>query len=111
MKEFINLHELEDFEPMQGLKAKIMHTETQTFAFWEIEKGSILPEHSHMHEQVSIVTDGELELSIEGTTELMTSGMVANIPANAKHSAVARTKVAVLDVFTPIREDFPYAVD
>ena len=103
----IDLSELEYFNPFEGLKAKLFHTDEQTFSFWEIEKDAILPEHKHINDQVSIVTKGILALTIDGVTTNMKPGMVAHIPSNAIHSAVALTDVEVTDVFLPIREDFP----
>ena len=103
----VALDALEYFHAFEGLKAKLIHTETQTYSFWEIDKGAILPEHSHVNEQVSIITKGELEFTIGGKTTVMKPGMVAVIPPHVVHSAVARTNVEVTDVFLPIREDFP----
>lgn len=103
----IYLDSLEYFSPFEGLKSKLIHTETQTFSFWEIEKDAELPRHQHVNEQVSIVTKGTLELTIGDETFQMTSGMVAVIPPNTDHQAKAITDVEVTDVFYPIREDFP----
>ena len=103
----IYLDSLEYFAPFDGLKSKLIHTETQTFSFWEIEKDAELPRHQHINEQVSIVTKGTLELTIGDETFLMKSGMVALIPPNIVHHARAITDVEVTDVFYPIREDFP----
>jgi len=103
----INLDSLEYFSPFDGLKSKLIHTETQTFSFWEIEKDAVLPCHQHINEQVSIVTNGILELTIGNETFIMEKGMVALIPPNTDHHAIALTDVEVTDVFYPIREDFP----
>lgn len=102
-----NTEQFDCFEPIMGLKAKLVHTENQTFAFWEIAKDTILPEHKHFHKQISIVTKGQLELTIDGKTTLMKKGMIAIIPSNSLHSAEAITAVEVTDIFDPIREDFP----
>jgi quercetin dioxygenase-like cupin family protein len=107
MEHFVELNNLEYFEPIKGLKAKLVHTESQTFAFWEIEKDTILPEHKHMHKQISIVTKGKLELTVDGKTTIMKKGMMARIPSNSLHSARAITTVELTDIFDPIREDFP----
>jgi len=103
----IDLSSLEYFAPFEGLKAKLFHTATQTFSFWEIEKDAVLPEHKHINDQVSIVTKGILALTIDGITTHMKPGVVAHIPSNTLHSAVAITDVEVTDGFLPIREDFP----
>lgn len=106
MKQFTSLEELKYFNPLKGLKGKIAHTETQTFAFWELDKGTVLPEHQHPHSQVSIVTKGALELTIENKTKIVRKGMFVYIPPNTNHSALAISRVELTDIFTPIREDF-----
>lgn len=103
----VHLDSLEYFNPFEGLKAKLIHTTTQTFSFWEIEKDATLPRHQHINEQVSIVTKGILEFTIGEETTLMKPGMVAVIPPNVPHHAKAITDVEVTDVFYPIRADFP----
>jgi quercetin dioxygenase-like cupin family protein len=106
MAQFIELNNLDYFIPLKGLKAKLVHTNNQTYAFWKIEKNTILPEHQHPNEQVSIVTKGELELTIGNVTQIMKQGMVAVIPSNTDHSAKAITDVEITDIFYPVREDF-----
>ena len=103
----IELDSLEYFAPFPGLKAKLVHSENMTVSLWEIEKDAILPSHQHINEQVSIVTKGILDFTIDGKTTRMEKGMVAVIPANVEHSAIAVTDVEVTDVFYPIRADFP----
>ena len=106
MSKFIELKDLDYTRPFQGLKAKMVHSESQTFAFWEIEAGAMVPEHQHIHEQVAIVTKGELELTVDGESRIMTPGMVALIPSNTNHAARAITAVEVTDVFLPVRADY-----
>lgn len=106
MNERIELQHLPDFNPLPGLSAKLIHTEHQTIAFWKIDKGTVLPEHHHVHEQITLVTEGELELIVDGVTHTLTKGMIVKIPANAPHSALAKTDCAVTDTFYPAREDF-----
>lgn len=101
------LDDLAYFAPFDGLKAKLIHTDTQTISFWEIEKDAVLPRHKHINEQISIVTKGVLKFTIGDETTLMEPGMVAVIPPNVEHEAIAITDVEVTDIFYPIRADFP----
>jgi mannose-6-phosphate isomerase-like protein (cupin superfamily) len=66
----------------------------------------VLPAHSHPHEQVVNVLDGEFELVVEGTPHVLRTGDVFAIPGNAPHSGQALTSCWILDVFCPIREDY-----
>lgn len=102
----VKIDTLPQREIIPGFKARMIHSERSTTAFWEIAQGAQLPEHHHVHEQISIVTKGELELVIDGKSEIYRPGMVAVIPSNVPHSGRAVTYVEVTDIFSPVREDY-----
>ena len=93
-------------EIVPGLYGRFVHGDTMTLSFVDIQPGAHLPEHSHPHEQITYLIEGELEMVIGGEKMLLTPGMVHVIPGNVPHSAVARTFVRVLDAFSPVREDY-----
>ena len=102
-------HRLDNIQPKEvlpGLVGKFVHSEKMTFAYWNIKKGSALPAHSHIHEQVINVLEGEFEVTINGTSEILTKGMMATFPSNVIHAGQAITECKILDVFSPIREDY-----
>jgi quercetin dioxygenase-like cupin family protein len=102
----IDLASVNPIEMIKGYHARFIHTEQMTLNFLEVEAGSIVPEHSHPHEQVSIVTEGEFELTVAGEVMRFGPGKVIVIPSNVKHSGIAITDCKLLDVFTPVREDY-----
>ena len=71
-----------------------------------IDDGTLLPEHSHPHEQWLNLIEGELELTVGGETRVIHPGITVYIPSNIPHSGKALTECKVIDVFTPVREDF-----
>lgn len=91
---------------MPGFHGRLVHSDNMTFAYWTIDAGASLPEHSHMHEQVVNVITGEFELTVSGETKQLSSNEVACIPSNALHSGKAITDCYILDVFYPVREDY-----
>ncbi|MEN9686618.1 MAG: hypothetical protein RLZZ28_2404 [Bacteroidota bacterium] len=91
---------------IDGYLARFVHTENMTFSFVDVEAGKRLPEHSHVHEQVSIMLEGEFELVIDGEPVRFVPGQLVVIPSNAKHSGLAITDCKLLDVFYPVREDY-----
>ncbi|MFQ6078095.1 MAG: cupin domain-containing protein [Thermodesulfobacteriota bacterium] len=103
---FLNLHELEEKQFVPGFKGHFVHSENMTFAYWDIEAGAVLPEHSHPHEQVASMIAGEFELTVNGETRLLRPGSVAIIPSDAVHSGRALTTCRIIDVFYPVREDY-----
>lgn len=103
------IQEISNIEPkeiIKGFNGRFFHTNSFTIAFWEIEEGAILPEHSHIHEQSTQVIEGKLEMFIDGVTTVLEPGMIANIPSNVTHSGKALTNCKVTDVFSPTREDY-----
>lgn len=104
---FINLNDIQDRELLPGFSVKFIHAEKMTLAYWQIKAGSVLPEHSHPHEQVAAqVMSGEFELTLEGESKVMKAGDIAVIPSNAVHSGKAITDCQLLDAFSPVREDY-----
>lgn len=86
---FLELQDIPEREFIPGFCGRAVHTENVTVMHWEIESGAELPEHSHKHEQVSNLIDGEFMMTIGGQNHLMTPGEVAVIPSGAVHSGRA----------------------
>jgi len=103
---FKNLNDIEQKELVPGFKVRFIHSENMTFAYWDIKKGSLLPDHSHPHEQVVTMMEGKFELTVENEIKLIQNGDVVVIPSNATHSGKAITNSKILDVFYPIRKDY-----
>ncbi|MFN4146633.1 MAG: cupin domain-containing protein [Runella sp.] len=93
-------------EVFEGFKAQFIHTPNSTLGLWQITKGAVLPVHSHIHEQLTQVVEGQFELTIDGQTKVYHPGDLAIIPSNVVHSGVALTDCLLYDVFTPVREDY-----
>ena len=100
------LAEMEPREVVPGYRARFIHTEHTTHAYWDIDPDCPLPEHSHPHEQTVNVLEGTIELVVDGTPHVLGPGDVLYIPGGVPHSAVAHTPCRVLDVFSPVREEY-----
>ena len=98
--------DIEPREIVKGYKARFLHTDTMTLAFWEVEPNAELPTHHHIHEQVSQILEGQFEMTINGITKVHELGSVLVIPSNVPHSGKAITACKILDVFNPVREDY-----
>lgn len=101
-----DIQQIAQKEIVKGFKARFVHSEHTTIAYWEIEKGAELPLHSHIHEQIAMVTKGEFEMTIGGETQVYKPGKIAVIPSNVEHSGKALTDCEITDVFSPVREDY-----
>jgi quercetin dioxygenase-like cupin family protein len=103
---FVSLDTLDRSEEMPGYLGAFLHSDRMTVANWEVEAGSTFPEHAHPHEQISIVVEGEFELTLNGETDVLTPGRIAVIPADTPHAGRAVTDCTIIDVFSPVREDY-----
>jgi quercetin dioxygenase-like cupin family protein len=103
---FIELSDSMFKEPAPKFKAAFVHSGHMTLAHWIVERGAVLPEHSHVHEQVVNVIEGEFEMNIAGESKVLSRGLVAVIPSNVIHSGKALTECRIIDAFYPVREDY-----
>lgn len=101
-----DLKDIQAREIIPGFSAKFLHGEQSTLAFWDIKKGSVMPEHHHLHEQLTYVAAGAIEMMIGGKKFLFTQGMCHVIPPHTPHSAVAVEDCKIIDSFSPAREDY-----
>jgi quercetin dioxygenase-like cupin family protein len=95
-------------EVVPGITGYYAHGTGQTLGYIEIKAGSVLPEHHHVHEQITYIIEGQLDMIIGGVPCLLKAGMYHIIPSNVPHSAVAPIYCKVIDVFNPVREDYKH---
>jgi quercetin dioxygenase-like cupin family protein len=100
------ISEIKQRELAKGIRGRYFHTKSNTIGFVDIDKGAILPAHSHIHEQTTQITEGQLEMTIDGVTQILEPGIITLIPSNIVHSARALTDCKVVDIFSPVREDY-----
>jgi len=62
----VKLEELPELKISEGIIGRAVTARTMTVMHVVIEAGALVPEHSHYHEQVVNVIEGELELVVEG---------------------------------------------
>lgn len=102
----LNISEIKNKELAKGISGKYVHSKKMTIGFVTIDKGCIMPPHSHMHEQTTQVISGKLEMTIDGLKQILEPGIITIIPSNVVHSALALTDCVVTDTFCPVREDY-----
>jgi quercetin dioxygenase-like cupin family protein len=73
----------------------------------EMEPHAVVAEHSHPHEQVGLMLEGEADFTIGGQQRRVTAGQMWRIPGGVVHKVVAGGRpVRALDVFHPPRDDY-----
>ena len=93
-------------ELVNGITGYYVHGNSMTFGYIEIKKRTMMAEHSHPHEQITYIIEGQLDLIIGGKPCSLTPGMYHVIPSNTPHSANAVTDCKLIDVFNPVREEY-----
>jgi len=71
-----------------------------------LKKGSHVPVHHHMHEQISHVVEGSLNFLLEGKTVTVSAGEILCIPPHVAHEVIALEDSVALDIFNPPRQDW-----
>lgn len=69
-------------------------------------KGAVIPEHQHPHEQTGYLVSGSLRFFSKGENRVVTAGDCWNWPSGEPHGAEALEDSVVIEVFSPIREDY-----
>jgi quercetin dioxygenase-like cupin family protein len=67
----------------------------------------ITAEHSHPHEQMTLVVQGKVKFIVSGEERILHAGDVLHFPPHNRHGAtMLDEEVILIDIFSPIREDF-----
>jgi len=104
---FSDWDDIEGVEVIEGLTRKLITGEKVMMCRFEFEPNISLPRHKHPHEQISYVLKGELEFTLGDETKVLKAGELCLIPSNVEHGVkVGDKETIVIDVFSPIREDF-----
>ncbi len=94
-------------EMLPGVLRRAVYLEHVMLTFFEFAPGSVVPEHSHPHEQISYVLQGALEFTLGEETRVIRAGEGVCCPPNVPHKAtVLDEPTVVLDAWYPVREDY-----
>jgi quercetin dioxygenase-like cupin family protein len=74
-----------------------------------MDQGAVIPPHQHPHEQTGYLVSGRMEFLVNGEHIIAQPGDSWNIPGDSEHGATALETSVVVEVFSPVREDYlPY---
>lgn len=100
---FIDTAALKVVEPRQGWKGRFFQSDSMTFAYYAFDAGAWTHEHAHPNEEVWNVIEGQLEVTLDGITQVAGPGSAAVVSPNTTHSVRAITKGAAIVVDYPLR--------
>jgi quercetin dioxygenase-like cupin family protein len=93
----------------EGLSRRLISTERMMVAQVFLEKGCIVPHHSHENEQLTYILEGTLRFWLgEDQSEVVdvAAGEVLHIPSWVPHKAEALEATLDVDIFAPPRQDW-----
>jgi quercetin dioxygenase-like cupin family protein len=104
---YVSRSDMSHYEIFPGVHIFTAAGEQMMLSLVEFAPGAVVLPHSHPHEQMGVLLEGELTFTIGGQTQTLKPGEMWRIPGGVEHSAVAgNAPVKALDVFHPIREDY-----
>jgi quercetin dioxygenase-like cupin family protein len=94
-------------EPLKGILQKTLAYGRNTLMVEvRLQKGAVLPLHSHPHEQTGYLVSGALSLTIGAETRRQGPGDSWCVPGGTEHGAMAIEDAVAVEVFSPVREDY-----
>jgi len=91
------------------LERRLISTERLMLAHGYLQKGCIVPTHSHENEQLTYILDGLLRffLGADGSEVVdVAAGDVLHLPSHLPHKAEALETTLDVDIFCPPRQDW-----
>lgn len=97
-------------EPLNPeLSRRLISGERLMVAQVYLEKGCVVPRHSHENEQLTWIVEGVMRFWLgddESTVVDVAAGEVLHIPSNLPHKAEALETTLDVDIFSPPRQDW-----
>ena len=109
MTQFYRWEDMPKERVTETLERRLITGDRMMLAHVYLEKGCVVPKHSHENEQLTYILDGALHFWIgENGEEEVTvrSGEVLVIPSNVPHKAEALDDKLDVDIFSPPRQDW-----
>jgi quercetin dioxygenase-like cupin family protein len=91
----------------EGVRRKIMAYDASLMVVKvDFEQGAVGAVHKHVHVQITHIESGVFEVEIAGDKKVLKKGDGFHIPSNVEHGVICLEKGVLIDVFSPMREDF-----
>jgi quercetin dioxygenase-like cupin family protein len=85
---------------------QVIHCDQMTVARLFLKKGAIVPRHSHLNEQVTVLQEGKLRFAFDSADVIVEAGQALQIPGHEPHLVEALEDSVAMDLFSPVREDW-----
>jgi quercetin dioxygenase-like cupin family protein len=90
-----------------GIQRQMIVGENVMICRLRISPHVVMPAHDHPHEQMTLVESGRVLFTIGDEQRIAQAGDVLHFPSGTWHGAtMLDEEVILVDIFSPIREDF-----
>src|SRR5271156_6892677 len=104
---FVKTGDAQSFTPETGMRREVLaHSDQLMLVRHHFEKGWVGARHSHPHHQLVYVVSGAIRVDVGGRVFDVCAGDSFVVDGGVEHQASALEASEVLDVFTPVREDY-----
>jgi quercetin dioxygenase-like cupin family protein len=94
-------------QPLDGIEQKtLVYGDKTLMVEFRLQKGAILPLHSHPHEQIGYLVKGQIRLTVGAEVHDVLPGDSWCIPGDVLHCAEIIEESVAVEVFSPVREDY-----
>lgn len=101
------LDQIKKYTKRPGMTGSFVHGDSLSLTHWAMEKGAMLPLHTHPHEQITFLVSGRLQFDRGGLEPLIVeSGSFVVFSPGEPHGGIALEDSVAIDAFSPVREDF-----
>ena len=91
-------------EPYPGLRRRTFDSAGATVNEYSFAPGASFPLHSHPQEQVTLVLEGEVEMTVEDSPSTLSAGAWSVVGPDVRHGIVAGAEGArILAIIVPRR--------
>lgn len=106
-KYFCFSEEVAEVSPSEGMTRKVLsYSKDLMVCELHFDKGADGSPHKHAHQQISYVVSGVFEAMVGDEKRVLKAGDTVYDPSNMVHGVTCIEEGILLDIFTPMREDF-----
>ena len=94
-------------KPAPGIRRQMVVGQNVMICRFTFDPFLVTDEHTHPHEQITLVISGRVKFIISGEERIVSAGDVLHFPPHNRHGAtMLDEEVVLIDIFSPIRQDF-----
>ena len=103
---FFTVSELPGTEMLPGIMRRAVYLDNVMITFFDFEPNTVVPEHSHPHEQTGYLVSGRMKFIVGDESFEAGPGDSWCLPGHVPHAAEVLEDSVMVEVFSPLRDDY-----